>query len=218
MHTTFPRTRPLPYIWVTWIAPLLAGELVCDWAVWFKAHFYYERLGDFDAMKWQAEHGSLVRETREFLEVDDFIVTGEMENKMSLKNSGIILAGQPDLVAVRSDETLVVDCKTGGPRASHRVQLLIYMVMLAYVRPELRDRPISGILQYKSDQVLVTAADADAAFHTQLRAAVHLVGGANIPIRRPSASECRFCNISKEDCPDRVGGLVPEATVAHDVF
>ena len=34
--------RQTPYIWVTWLTKLLAGEAQCDWASWFKAHNKYD--------------------------------------------------------------------------------------------------------------------------------------------------------------------------------
>jgi len=36
--------RRSPYIWVTWLTKLMAGEAQCEWASWFKAHHKYDKL------------------------------------------------------------------------------------------------------------------------------------------------------------------------------
>ena len=34
-----PQQRDHPYIWTTWLPKLLTGESLCEWSVWFKAHY-----------------------------------------------------------------------------------------------------------------------------------------------------------------------------------
>src|SRR2546426_12613973 len=55
--------REGPYIWVTWLSKLLAGEAHCEWALWFKAHHKYDKRLDesFDLASWAARHAELVR-------------------------------------------------------------------------------------------------------------------------------------------------------------
>lgn len=37
--------RNSPYVWVTWLTKILAGEQSCEWASWFKAHYQdFEKL------------------------------------------------------------------------------------------------------------------------------------------------------------------------------
>ena len=38
------RKRDGPYVWVSWITKLLAGEVNCEWAPWFKAHHTYQKV------------------------------------------------------------------------------------------------------------------------------------------------------------------------------
>jgi hypothetical protein len=31
--------RPEPYVWVSWITKILAGESSCVWSAWLRAHY-----------------------------------------------------------------------------------------------------------------------------------------------------------------------------------
>ena len=52
--------RDSPYIWVTWLTKLLAGENSCEWAAWFRSQhegWSWERVpGAFDLVGWQLKH------------------------------------------------------------------------------------------------------------------------------------------------------------------
>ena len=135
----------------------MAGEAHCDWAAWFRAHHTYDRLpSDFDLATWTAEHTTLVRERCNELKTQGFKVLIESQNAFKLRGSkGVVLAGKPDLVAVRDDETLVVDCKTGSPKNSDHFQVLIYMVVLPLTHPACRGRTLEGELQYRNAAVRI---------------------------------------------------------------
>jgi hypothetical protein len=73
--------RDAPYIWVTWITRLMAGEAHCEWAAWFRAHHTYGKLPSaFDVTKWTAEHTALVRERAVALRADGYSVFVEEQN------------------------------------------------------------------------------------------------------------------------------------------
>lgn len=213
-----PLRRTMPYIWAGWLPPFLVVDSLCLWSPWFKAHYSYEKICDFNGAKWQAEHGALVLESRERLINDGFAVFVENQNKLVLQSNGIMMSGKPDIIAVRGDQVLVVDCKTGVPRASHRVQLLIYMVMLPCARLHLRDHNIIGMLQYTHDSVIVPVSEADSEFRARLRSLIHVIGGNVEPPRQASPTECRYCTISQHDCSDRVDTAEDEAVSGHDLF
>lgn len=216
MSTAHP--RPGAYIWATWLAPLLAGANACIWSAWFKAHFAYHNVSRFDGSTWQVNHNAMVLAAREALGADDFEVTEEDENKFALANGGITLAGKPDLVAVRPDHVLVVDCKSGAPWPAHRAQVMLYMTVLPYVRHDLKGQSVEGLIQYRDEAIMIPAAAINDEFRRALRTLIHTVGGPTPPPRAPSARECRFCPIGSEDCPDRVE-LVQVATVSgHSLF
>jgi hypothetical protein len=215
---TSTRPRDGAYIWVTWIAPLLAGTNSCVWAPWFKAHFYFQKVGEFDQDKWLAEHRPLVEYWRDKLGSDGFTVTEENDNKFTLSSGSIVLAGQPDLVAVGAERAIVVDCKSGMPRPTHRIQVMIYMAALSSARPDLKGRPIEGLIRYPDDYLEIPASDVDSEFRSRLRTTIHAIAGDPVPAREPTFNNCRFCPIGPADCPDRVQVLPPEAVTDHDLF
>jgi CRISPR/Cas system-associated exonuclease Cas4 (RecB family) len=207
-------TRPGAYIWATWIAPLLGGTSLCTWSVWFRAHHYFRKRTTFDDPTWQTRHSAMVNRAVDDFRADGFNVTVEDENAFVLTSHGISLAGRPDLIAVRPDRVIVIDCKSGLRRPAHRFQLLTYMVVLPCVRPNLRQSPVEGLLLYTDEVVSIPAHEADEAFRLALRDVIHLVGAHTPPSRAPSAGECRFCPISTDDCSERID--LPEAVTVND--
>lgn len=215
---TTTRPRLGAYIWVTWLAPLLAGESSCWWASWFKAHFTYNKVTGFDGAKWQADHGPLVASARDSLLADGFAVSEEEQNKLCLRSGDIIVAGKPDLIATRGDHVIIVDCKSGCVREAHRFQVMIYLAILPFVRPELQGKQLEGLVQYPDHEVVIPASTLDQDFRVQLRKTIHRVGGAEPPARAPSAHECHFCQIGRNDCPERIDVIEPVPVTGHDIF
>ena len=62
-----PLPRENPYIWVTWLAKLLAGESSCEWSAWFRAHYqdWAKPPSDFNQAQWMLDHTALVNQARE---------------------------------------------------------------------------------------------------------------------------------------------------------
>lgn len=216
MSTARPRSEA--YIWVTWLAPILAGTSACVWSVWFKAHYSYRKVSSFQDASWLVDHALLVAATRDELATNGYMVTEEDSNKFALTNGGITLAGKPDLIAVKGNRVQIVDCKTGAPRLAHRAQVMIYMTVLPWVRPELRNHEIEGMILYPDDAVTIRGAAIDTEFRQQLRTTIRVVGRRDQPPRSPSAQECSFCSIGPSDCPERVEIPEPVVITAHDLF
>jgi PD-(D/E)XK nuclease superfamily protein len=45
-----------------------------------------------------------------------------------------VLTGRPDIIAVKGDAVLIADCKRGAEHVAHRMQVLMYMLMLPTAR------------------------------------------------------------------------------------
>ena len=57
-----PAERPNPFIWVSWLSKLMAGEKQCEWASWFRSHYIWEKVpSGLDLAKWTADHAQLLR-------------------------------------------------------------------------------------------------------------------------------------------------------------
>ena len=212
--------RDEPYVWVTWITKLMAGEAHCDWAAWFRAHHTYDRLpGDFDLATWTAQHTTLLRDRVIELKREGFKVLIEAQNAFKLRGSrGVVLAGKPDLVAVRGDEALVVDCKTGSPKSSDHFQVLIYMIVLPLTHPACKGKTLEGELQYRNDTVRIPSSKVTDELRQLFRDTMNRLGGAAALDRVPSYDECRFCDIGVRDCADRIETRPSEAAPDHDLF
>lgn len=127
----------LPYVWPTWVTGLLSGDKQCTFALWYRAHFKYEKRRDdsFDSAAWSAGHQQLLLRRVKELSADGWTCRVEGQNDFKLKGRTALLSGKPDILALRDGEVLVVDCKTGKPRNSDFWQVLVYMVAVPRTVP-----------------------------------------------------------------------------------
>ena len=196
-----------PYIWVTWLPRLLSGESSCEWASWFKAQhegWSWSRMpSDFDQTGWMMNHTSLLNEQRQVWEQWGYTVLTEGQNSFNLQGSSAVLAGKPDLVARRRDGVTVIDAKTGRPSPAHAIQVLIYMYALPRALERYRGLTIAGQVVYPDHAVDIPPEAVEGNFVENLGGLMRRLAS-EMPARRvPSPGECRFCEITPTDCPDR---------------
>jgi hypothetical protein len=230
-----------PYVWVTWIAGLIAGDDNCWWAAWFRAHHKFtkrDRDGDLDGYK--RKHAAALRVYAAVLEGDGYTVYLEGMNEFKIEGRVAIISGKPDIVAVKKlfrarpvrviepityEETdaiqqdevydvVVVDVKTGKKRDKDRGQVLLYLFAYTIVEhPGFpKGTPIRGRLIYQDTDIHIPADALGPDVRARIIEALQLVGHHNQPRRVPSFSECLFCDISKHDCPDRIDEAVITTT------
>lgn len=213
--------REEPYIWVTWLSRLLAGDAHCEWALWFKAHHTYDKPKKdetFDLPAWKAGHGEFVRVRAAELRAAGYKVFVEDQNKFALRGKAATVGGKPDIVAVRGDETLVVDCKTGAAHAGDALQVLMYMLILPLAHAACEGRRMTGEVRY-TDHVTAIPADAlTPQLRDLIRGTITRAGGAAPTQRVPSYAECSFCDITGADCPERVNVAPADQEPNHDLF
>lgn len=193
-----------PYIYVTWLAKLLGGQQ-CVWSAWFKAHYKYDKFEEqaLDLAKWNQDHTRLMAARKRELQRDGWTVSTEEQNEFKLKGATAIVAGKPDLVAVKGDRVLVVDGKTGRERESDIWQVLIYLFAVPKSRPDL-PTTLEGEVHYPHGDINLTPAELTPERLAQLVALIKTVAGDAPPVKKPSRDECRRCNIGVKDCPQRV--------------
>ena len=142
--------RQHPYIWVTWLAKLLAGETHCQWAGWFRAH-YQERTrppSDFDNAKWMLDHTALLNRERDSRESLGYTVYVENQNSFRLRGRYATLAGKPDLIAVKNSDAVIVDAKTGRASPHHAVQIMLYQYAIPKSLEQHRSLKFRGHIAY----------------------------------------------------------------------
>lgn len=153
------------------------------------------------------------------LAADGWTVVREDQNAFRLQGrSGIVLADRPDLVAVKDGTALVIDCKTGSPRLSHQVQMMIYLLSLPHARKPYSPLPLHARVVYRGEAVDVPADQVDDGFREHFRTVMSVIGGPAPALRVPSPRECRFCDISADDCAERVDTEPEEPQDASDLF
>src|SRR5262245_28276230 len=205
--------RPEPYLWVTWLTGLLAGEKQCHFAPWLKAHFRIEKLdrGGFDLEAWKIEHTDMVRTRARELEAEGYVVSLEDQNGFKLRGQAGTLAGKIDLLAVRGHDVRIVDCKSGEARSADVQQVLIYLFALPLVRPALRGTRLVGELQYKTRRIEIQPEEFTPALRQRIVDTIKQACDRARPSATPSAAECRWCDIPGSACPDRMDQAEPAA-------
>lgn len=212
--------RDNSYIWVTWITGLLAADKHCEWSAWFRAHFqdYAKVPSTFDLAAWKAAHGGMVRDRADALRSEGWTVYVEGQNKFSLAGKAATLGGVADIVAIRDGEGLVIDCKSGRQRDSDSFQVLTYMMVLPHTHAACKDVPLAGEVQYRDASVHIVPEQISDEMRWLIRGVIERVGGPDEPARVPSLSECRFCDLTAADCPERVEEPAAGGTVTTNLF
>jgi PD-(D/E)XK nuclease superfamily len=202
---TVAQDRDSVYIWITWLSKVMAGEQTCEWASWFKAHKTYAKLpNDFDLAAWTIEHTKRLRELRIELQRAGETVSVEGENSIRYAlPSGAVIAGKPDLIGVSSKGTTIYDIKTGQPKTSDTIQVMIYMYLVPLTVGRFKNVKPAGCVVYGTTRVPIPSTAVDDKFKEQFSYFLEIVAGANEPLKTPGPNECRFCDISQTDCPDR---------------
>jgi CRISPR/Cas system-associated exonuclease Cas4 (RecB family) len=193
--------RAAPYVWVTWVAQLMAGA-ACQWRYWFQArHFLNERATTFGDPTWHLKHSRLVTELEQDLRAEGLDPEIESEFTLALDEKGAQLAGRIDcLVDDPNTRTATVyECKTADPRPKDQIQVLLYMNVLTK-RPRFRDKGIRGELVYPGQRHQIRAFPE--AFDQEVDFWLRLLMS-DTPPRKVPGSDCRFCPITRVDCPER---------------
>ena len=149
-------------------------------------------------------HTALLNERITNREVGGYSLEVEAQHRFELRGKSATLAGRPDLVARRDDEAVIVDAKTGQENPSHLVQVMIYLYAVPKALEKYRNLKPRGQVTYQDHTVRIPAEAVDDQFVQNLGALIRRLS-ADKPARRvPSPQECRFCDISAADCPERV--------------
>ncbi len=185
----------------------MAGETTCEWSTWFKSNYQYDkRPGDFDQVGWKVQHTRALRELRLERQATGEQVMIERQNSFRWErpDSSLILGGTPDLISIGDHDVRIYDVKTGARRESHQIQVMIYMYCLPREAPVYRQRLLHGTIVYADGRVDIPATAIDASFIGSFDYFLDILDSSTTPDKAPSASECRFCDIPKSECPERI--------------
>ena len=215
-----PQPRDHPYIWATWLARLLAGEAHCQWAGWFRAHNqnWTRPPSDFDNAKWMLDHTALLNKERESRESLGYTVYVENQNSFRLRGRYATLAGKPDLIAVKNNDAIIIDAKTGRASPHHAVQVMVYQYAVPRALEEYRGMEFTGHVAYTKSSLETPISRIDTNFVHNLGSLIRRLADDTPASKVPSYDECRFCDITSADCPQRVEGRPNAETATTDDF
>ncbi len=202
------KARTGPYVWVTWLSRLMAGNVACQWAPWFRTHYtgFARAPSDFQLAVWNVDHTQLLDEvTKERSALGEGTYREDQNQFRVRRPSGLLIAGKPDLVAIDdAGHCKVYDAKTGNQRQSDVIQVMLYMMMLPYGPAMYKGKSFSGCVAYKTGaRSDIPAKAIDDAFRKQVTYFLDILESEDPPARTPGPSECRYCDITTADCPER---------------
>ena len=94
---------------------------------------------------------------------------------------------------------------------------MIYMYALPRARSEFRGARIAGEIIYPDRTQRVPQGGIGQGFIEDLSVLIRRIAAPEPPVRVPSAAECRFCDITAADCPERVEAAPePESATTDD--
>ena len=163
------------------------------------------------------KHTALVNREQERLEKLGYTVYVENQNSFRLRGQQATLAGKPDLIAVKNTDAVIIDAKTGKPNPSHTTQVMIYQYAVPRALTQFQGIEFTGQVVYPDANVTVPASSTDSEFVRNLGALIQRLAN-DTPARTvPSSAECRFCDITSADCPERVEQqMEAETATTHD--
>ena len=150
------------------------------------------------------QHTALVNRERDSLENLGYEVHTENQNLFRLRGSTATIAGKPDLIGEKAHEILISDAKTGQRSPSHRAQVQIYQYAVPKALPQFQGKRAAGQVRYPDAYVSSPASSVTPEFVSNMSSLIRRLAD-DVPARRvPSAQECRYCDITRADCPERI--------------
>ena len=198
-----------PYIHPSWLPRLLIGMDHCEHRVWFQSHHdskTWTRLAsDFDSVAYNLRHTDLMKRCAQKYEDRGYTVTLENQNEFRIFLAGATVSGRMDLVATRDQELVIIDAKAAKPSEAHVVQVMLYMLFLQLQGTRAQGMTVTGEVYYGEDHTVpIAAGAAGREFMELVEGLIGRLTAKPSPRKVPSASECRFCPIPKEYCPERI--------------
>jgi len=212
--TDMTRKRDNLYVWISWLSRLMVGETSCQWSAWFKTHHTdYDKVpSDFQLAIWVAQHTEMVDKiAKEHLTLGDKIFKEEQNSFRVRRESGLLVAGKPDLITINGAGLhTVYDAKTGSPSNSHIIQVMLYMMLLPYAQLNYKDKEFEGCIVYRDGQRKdIPAAVINDDFKKQVAYFLNILESPTPPEPTPSFEECKFCDIGDSDCLTRCQTNIP---------
>ena len=206
-----PVPRNVPKTCVTWLSKLLSGDNSCLFFVWFRSwRPVFRKVGqDRDFSEWNMSHTLHLHNLAGKLEEQacDIFLEGQNWFETRSYDTGSAINGKPDLIALKPDGSATIyDVKTGQHRASDEIQVKLYMFLLP-LSGHRRWQGISfdGCVVYADGTEKQIAADAITnEFRQNVTTFMRRIVSRKPTRHVPSERECGWCEVSVEDCSERI--------------
>lgn len=194
-----PRTNP--YVHVTWLAKIMAGEAVCHWQYWFQAHNQLsQRMASSpELVGWQVEHSRMVMELATKLAGRGGKLHREYRIKLRTARHEAVVAGSIDCLVDEDSRVTIYECKVGQPRQSDLVQTMVYMHCVSQL-PVFAGKSVRGFVIYKDQHSPIPELPEN--FAANFDYFVDLLAGTSPALKFPGP-DCRFCRLTVDQCPER---------------
>jgi hypothetical protein len=193
--------RPSKYVHSVWLAKVLGLESSCLYSVHVKSTYKLPKRSNFPESSWQEKQNELIRSYAEILRDQGYKLHVQEENAFSLKGkSGVVIGGQPAIIAIRNDDVRVYDCRATSPRNIDIALVKLYMLLLPSMHLHGIDRKPNGGLLYEGHIYTLENAAIDSTFRNSFKQVMKTIASEVPPAPTPHARECRHCDVPVELC------------------
>jgi hypothetical protein len=185
---------------------------------WYRAHHKFSTPGDQQSID---KHNALVDALQFELETKGYTVQCGDENWFRLDGPTTTFAGKPDLIAISPDGSsgTIYEVKGGGQRDYYHYQAMMYMWATPIAWKKWRHIKFEGVVLYDDHPEPVSSDRVDQDFIDRMAALIKRAAAPIPAVKKPSYQECRFCKLSKEQCPEKVEELTEgEGYAKVDIF
>jgi len=193
---TTPRKTPI--VAPSWLAKLLNGEIQCLFQYYVQAWYKVKPSSVNDFTLYQIKHESFLRERRQYWESRGYRISVEKQNLISFPTiSGLQFIGEPDLYI--TDINHIEELKTGKPKNSDVIQLMLYMCA-AYYAYGLHEIP-SGEIRYRDGSChFIDPEEITNEFREEVTKLNKLLASEEEPLPLPTKDNCQYCKLN-QNCP-----------------
>jgi len=183
-----------PYVWVTWVAGLLSGEDKCEFRLWYRSRYKYDKVQESADRKeflaeWTKKHDAMTEARAAKMRGEGYVV--KVEEPFTLEGALVKLAGKTDVVGMADDGSAIVyDQKSGSEKRKDAWQVILYLFALPLTW--LKGYRLTGAVEYR-DRIKPVHMPVDGP--EKISKVMRLAALPDPPPHSPSAAECRYCDI-----------------------
>lgn len=194
-----PRKKPI--VAASWLSKPLVGESQCLVEYYVQVRHKIPSNGEF--ISYQMQHQKFLRERKQLWEAKGYNTSIEKQNTISFTTKKTIdFIGTPDLYVKQLNH--IEELKTGKPKDSDVVQLMLYMAAAPYVYG-LQEIPSGEVCYRGGSSTTVFPEEITQEFKDQVTELIGILVADQVPKPVPSESDCRFCKLN-QCCPVSVIG------------